>query len=160
VAVPDYQRVMLPFMQLASDEREHSLRDVIDTLAQDLHLSQEERTELLPSGRQAKFDNRVAWAVTYLSKAGLLQRTGRARVRITPRGVEVVRKKPSRLDKAYLMQFSEFRAFQRASQHAAPNGALAPQEDEPGGQTPEESLDALYLSLRAPRPLKNCWNVS
>src|SRR5207237_7882944 len=110
-----------PFMQLASDEREHSLRDVIDTLAQDLHLSQEERTELLPSGRQAKFDNRVAWAVTYLSKAGLLQRTGRARVRITPRGVEVVRKKPSRLDKAYLMQFSEFCAFQSASQHAAPN---------------------------------------
>jgi restriction system protein len=63
--------------------------------------------------------------------------------------LELVRKKPSRLDKASLMQFSEFRAFQRASHHAAPNGALAPQEDEPGGQTPEESLDALYLSLRA-----------
>jgi restriction system protein len=149
VAVPDYQRVMLPLMQLASDEREHSLRDVIDTLSQDFHLSQEERTELLPSGRQAKFDNRVAWAVTYLSKAGLLQRTGRARVRITPRGLEVVRKKPSRLDRVYLMQFSEFRDFQRASPLAAPNGALAPQGDEPGAQTPEESLDALYLSLRA-----------
>ena len=76
MAVPDYQRVMLPLVQLASDEREHSLSDVIDTLAQGFRLSQEERVELLPSGRQARFDNRVAWAVTYLSKAGLLQRTG------------------------------------------------------------------------------------
>jgi restriction system protein len=149
VAVPDYQRVMLPLVQLASDECEHSLSDVIDTLAQDFRLSQEERVELLPSGRQARFDNRVAWAVTYLSKAGLLQRTGRARFRITPRGLEVVRSQPGRLDRAYLTQFSEFRDFQRASQPTPPNGALVPQEDEHGGQTPEESLDAIYLSLRA-----------
>jgi restriction system protein len=149
VAVPDYQRVMLPLMQLASDECEHSVSEVIDTLARAFRLSQEERMELLPCGRQARFDNRVAWAVTYLSKAGLLQRTGRARFRITPRGLEVMRGKPDHLDRAYLMQFSEFRDFQRVPRHAVLNGASVPQEDGQAGQTPEESLEASYLSLRA-----------
>jgi restriction system protein len=64
VALPDYQRVVLPLLQVASDEREHSLSDAIDTLVREFRLSPEERAELLPSGRQARFDNRVAWALT------------------------------------------------------------------------------------------------
>ena len=39
------------------------------------NLTEEEQHELLPSGKQAIFDNRVGWARTHLKKAGLLEST-------------------------------------------------------------------------------------
>lgn len=73
MAMPDYQSVMLPVLKLAADGQEHSLRQIIDTLADQFSLTDEERRQLLPSGRQPAFDNWVGWAPTYLKKAGLLQ---------------------------------------------------------------------------------------
>jgi restriction system protein len=63
---------------------ETSVRDCIRALADKLGLSQDERTELLPSGKQAVFANRVHWAKTYLIHAGLLEATRRAHFRVTP----------------------------------------------------------------------------
>lgn len=62
MAIPDFQKIMLPLLQYASDEQEHSLREAIEALADEFKLSDEERKELLPSGQQAIFDNRVGWA--------------------------------------------------------------------------------------------------
>ena len=72
VAIPDYQSLMLPLLIYASDGNEHSLRDAIEALAMKFSLTPDERREVLPSGRQATFDNRVGWSRTYLKKAGLL----------------------------------------------------------------------------------------
>ncbi|BAU58124.1 Mrr restriction system protein [Halorhodospira halochloris] len=76
MAVPDYQSIMLPLLRLAEDGQEHSLRAAIQSLADNFELQDSERKELLPSGRQFKFDNRVGWARTYLKKAGLLDVVG------------------------------------------------------------------------------------
>jgi restriction system protein len=73
--IPDYQRVMLPLLKYAGDKEEHHIQDAIERLADDFNLTEEERKELLPSGLQAIFDNRVGWANTYLKKAGLLEST-------------------------------------------------------------------------------------
>src|SRR3712207_6959806 len=54
------------------------------------------------SGRRGLFVNRVAWAATHLSKAGLLERPGRGSVRITDRGREALRANPTRVDMSYL----------------------------------------------------------
>src|SRR5579863_10009004 len=89
--LPDYQRLMTPILRIASDGKEHTLSEVIEDVAVDLKLSDEERKELLPSGRQPKLDNRVGWARTYLKKAGLLESTGRGRFRITQRGLDVLK---------------------------------------------------------------------
>ena len=72
MAVPDYQSLMLPLLKYAGDRKEHRIRDAVEELAEKFRLSEEERKELLPSGQQAVFTNRVGWARTYLKKAGLL----------------------------------------------------------------------------------------
>jgi restriction system protein len=64
--VPDYQSCMLPLLRLASDGQEHTLEEVTESLAKHFQLTAAEREELLPSGREPTFDNRVGWARTYL----------------------------------------------------------------------------------------------
>jgi restriction system protein len=68
---------MLPVLKLASDGAEHRISDVVDSLAEQLKLSDSEREELLPSGKQPVFSNRVHWAKTYLTQAKLLIGTRR-----------------------------------------------------------------------------------
>jgi restriction system protein len=85
MAIPDYQTLMLPLLRFASDGEEHSLRQTIDVLAQEFKLTEAEQKQLLPSGQQSAFDNRVGWARTYLFKAGLLETPRRGFFRIAPR---------------------------------------------------------------------------
>jgi len=150
MAVPDFQSIMLPLMRIANDGQEHSQRDVIEALAQILHLTEDERKELLPSGRQAKFDNRVAWACTYLNKAGLLTRAGRAKFCITERGHDVIGRKPSAINIALLMHYEEFRQFRKPQHVSVQDNHQQPvSEIDNHTQTPEESLELSYQNLRA-----------
>jgi len=80
--VPDFQSLMLPLLKITGDGNEHSTSEVIETLAQQYELGEIDRNEMLPSGKQRKFDNRVNWTKTYLQKALLLSSTGRSRFRI------------------------------------------------------------------------------
>ncbi len=162
--VPDYQRCMRPLLRLACDEREHSVAEAIERLAHEFALTEDDRREPLPSGRQGKFDNRVGWARTYLQKAGLLETTGRSKFRITSRGIAVMQKDPPVINDKFLRQFPEFMEFQRrtnkpdepvADRQIVPVAAkpvpvrqqvmLAVQVPD---QTPEETLDASYQTLR------------
>jgi restriction system protein len=94
MAIPDYQTLMLPVLEFAA-RGESSVRDCVVALAQKLDLTEDERSELLPSGKQAVFANRVHWAKTYLVQAGLLEITRRAHFRLTLRGSEVLTKRPA-----------------------------------------------------------------
>ena len=94
MAVPDYQSLMLPVLR-ASATGEVRISDVVDKPATQLGLTPEERAELLPSGKQTMFGNRVHWAKTYLGKAGLLESTRRGHFKITPRGQEVIASNPA-----------------------------------------------------------------
>lgn len=145
MAIPDYQTIMFPLLAFAADEREHSLRDAIDALADVFKLTDDERKELLPSGQQEIFINRVGWARTYMKKAGLLETTRRGYFRITNRGLEVYAKKPERIDVKFLDQFDEFRQF-RTIRHEH-QGEM--QVDEVQVETtPEEALEGAYKRLR------------
>lgn len=73
MAIPDYQTCMLPFLQHLADGAEHTLRDAEESLAEHFNLTPAERAELLPSGQQGIFKNRIGWARTYLKKAALLE---------------------------------------------------------------------------------------
>lgn len=145
MAIPDFQSIMAPLLNFASDNREHSLRETIEALADKFGLSDEERKELLPSGRQATFDNRVGWARTYLTKAGLLVSTRRGYFRITERGHDVLRSNPSYINIAFLKRFPEFVEFQttQKSQEEKPL-----QEQVSDTQTPEEEIEAAYQRIR------------
>src|SRR5205823_4672680 len=109
--------LMLPLLKITGDGNEHTTSEVAETLAQQFCLNENDRDEMLPSGKQRKFDNRVNWTKTYLQKALLLSSTGRSRFRITERGSKVLKENPSSINVKFLNQFPEFIAF-----HAASNG--------------------------------------
>src|SRR5690348_14030441 len=111
MAIPDYQSLLLPVLHVASDGNEHSLSETIETIAQQLGLNEADRDELLPSGKQPKFDNRISWARTYLQKALLLSSPGRSKFRITERGMKVLQEKPSYINVKYVRQFPESITF-------------------------------------------------
>jgi len=144
MAVPDFQTVMLPLLVLMGDGAEHGLAEVFETLGDRLGLSPEDKKELLPSESDVKFDNRVRWAAFYLRKAGLLERTGRGKIRITERGQQVLKTKPGRIDVKFLKQFSEFLEFQQGTKKAEDVDTAS----EEAQATPEETLEASYVNLR------------
>ena len=90
MAVPDFQIIMLPLVQMIKDGREYSLTEMINHLKTEFKLTEDELLERIPSGRQAKFYNRVAWATTHLKKAQVIENTKRGVFKITPRGLEVL----------------------------------------------------------------------
>lgn len=147
MSIPDYQSIMLPLLEFAGDEREHTVREAIEVLAAQFGLTEQERKMLLPSGQQAIFDNRVGWARTYLKKAGLLESPRRGYFRITSRGVEVLRAKPPTIDVAFLEQFPEFVEFRsrRREAEVSPTELLEKIQET---QTPEEVLERAYQDLR------------
>jgi restriction system protein len=123
--IPDYQTLMLPLLRLASDGQEHRIGEVIEPLAKQLDISADELAEMLPSGRQPVFNNRVHWAKTYLAQAKLLEITRRAYFRITDRGREILRENPKRVDVRLLERFPEFNEFKQRARESQ-TGGLSP----------------------------------
>lgn len=145
MAIPDYQTIMLPLLKLTADGEEHFLHDVIEALAQEFGLSDEERKEMLPSGQQAVFRNRVGWALTYMKKAALIEATRRGYFRITDRGKEVLSQKPLTIDAKFLEQFPEFIEFKQRRKEKPDKPELT---HKPDIGTPEETLELAYQQLR------------
>lgn len=147
--VPDYQSLMLPLLEALADGSEHGLRELREQIAERLGIADADREELLPSRKQAVYDNRLGWAKTYLDKAGLLETPRRGVYQLTARGRDVLASRPSRIDVAYLSRFPEFEEFRRRpEQDGEPAGNAA--EPKPGGPaaTPQETFDAAYQQLR------------
>jgi restriction system protein len=142
---------MLPLLKIAADGQDHTLTDAMTTLALQMNISEQEQELMLPSGTQTRFYNRVTWAVTYLSKSQLIEKTGRGRFKITARGIEVLKANPPRIDSQYLDRFPEYREFKTkraksAAESRSDAEAVALTAD--AEITPEEQLAAAYEELR------------
>ena len=150
MAIPDYQSIMLPLLDIAADGEVHRFRETVDSLAGHFGLTDSERRELLPSGKQATFDNRVGWARTYMAKAGLLNSPKRGQFQITERGRAVLRENPETINVQFLERFEEFVNFRqlRRERPAAETSAPAASRTQDIQDTPEESLEAAYQTLR------------
>ena len=148
MAIPDYQTCMLPFLRYLSDGAEHTLRDAEDSLAEHFKLTPAERAELLPSGQQGIFKNRIGWARTYLKKAAFLESPKRGVFKITERGLKTLASNPNRIDVKYLEQFPEFIEFRDASKPDNGAGAVAVAELPQSRTTPEEAIEIAHQGLR------------
>ncbi len=153
MAIPSFQDMTLPVLQLLADDREHRSRDLIEPIADICQLSAEERAELLPSGRQRVIDNRVHWALGYLLRAGLISRVKRGVYRINDSGKQLLKSPPERLDVAYLKRhFPEFRAWREKVASGAETTVPHDRDEETDiardDATPEESLEAAYQQIR------------
>lgn len=147
--IPSFQSIMLPLLQLVSDGALHSNRNVVNGLADGFNLTDEERMEMLPSGVQQVFYNRVMWARLYLVKAGLLSSPKRGNMQITAAGKAVLSKKPDNINISYLKQFESFNDFQSSSSNKEPNASAIESDVKDNSQTPEEILDSSYVQVRS-----------
>ena len=111
MAIPDYETIMLPLLQFLGCQQEHSLWETIDALGKEFNLTDQEQRQLLPSGQQTVFYNRIGWPRTYMKQAGLLESTCRGYFHISKWGLAVLSEKLSKFDDSYLEQFAEFRQF-------------------------------------------------
>lgn len=144
--IPDFQTLMLPVLRLA-DAGEIKVADAVGRIADEFALTDQEREELLPSGRQAKIANRVHWSVTYLVKSGLVERPRRGYFAITPKGKSVLSSPPERIDIAFLSQFDGFDEFRTKANEDHP-AEVEPTQDLAAG-TPEERVEAAFEDLNA-----------
>ncbi len=146
--IPTYEKIMLPFLKLLADGQEHGLNEIHDVLENQFGLTDEERRELLPSGLQPIFRNRVGWARTYLKKAGLVISPKRAHFKISDKGLKLLEENPSEITAKFLARYNEFVEFKSINK-----GKTIPSKSElvenNTDQTPEESLEYAYQKLRS-----------
>ena len=146
MTVPDYQSLMFPLLSFCNDENEHNAQDTIDALAIQFQLTATEKNELLPSGKQTRFANRVGWARTYLKKAKLIESTARGKFKITERGKQFLKTNhEQKISAKDLEQFAEYLEFKNQS-----NSNSDPQDSAPSTteETPQEQLESSYQTLR------------
>lgn len=144
--VPDYQTLMRPLLE-SLGIGPLSLQELVDRLSSTFELSNENRARLTPSGRSTLIYNRVAWAATYLRKAGLIESPHRGTSQITAFGKKALIETTERIDNRYLRQFESFQRFQAIDREAAPIAAEAVQADTE--LDPQERLEAAHKELTA-----------
>lgn len=146
MAVPDFQSFFKPLLEVAADGNEHSLKTAREIIAKKLQLSENDLNELLPSGNQTKFENRVAWAKTYFVQAKVLKSPKRGYFLITDRGRDLLKKGHEKIDVKILNQYPEFVEFHTAK--AGKTGSNSDGGVDSPAETPEETLQKAYQSIR------------
>jgi len=150
MAVPDYQSIMLPLLQFAAKKgNETSTSEAVEALAKGLDLNDDDLKEMLPSGIQPTFFNRVGWASTYMKKAGLLEATRRGFYQITDRGLELLKKQPKTINVKLLKQYPDFLEFQKLKGTRSGDKATESKGiSDISTATPSEALESAYENLR------------
>ena len=153
MALPDFQQLMLPLLRYLADGKEHPNREDLDALADEFKLTEEERKELLPSGQDYLFRNRVAWARTHLKGAGLVDNPRRGFFVITEQGRSLLAGKPDTINLKILHNYPaylEFRNRHKIKDKDAEidSGDSAGVEHGEDSRTPEEQIEAAFELLR------------
>ncbi len=143
MVIPKYEEIMLPLLKLASDKKEHYIRDAYEYLSNYFNLNDDEKYQPIPSGSQSLFENRVGWAKTYLIKAMLLESKKRSYFNITQRGLEVLGENNKSLNIGYLKRFPEFNRFLNKVKKDSNN-----EKDNVKSLTPLEIIDNNFQILK------------
>jgi restriction system protein len=149
--IPDFQTVMLPVLRdLANGER--TGQETLDALAAEFMLEPEEIAQRLPSGKQATFSNRVAWAKSHLKGAGLIESPRRGVYRITDRGRATLAENPPKIGMSYLMRFPEYVAYRGGGRNGADaiesTTRASPRTIPLDGRTPDDLMEDGYQQHR------------
>lgn len=157
MAIPDFQRLMLPLMELVADGSECLFRDAVSRLADQFGLTEDERAQRIPSGLAPVFSNRVGWARTHFKHAELIESPRRGMFRITADGRALLARKPAAIDMKTLDGFAAYRAYRNKSK--VPSDSVDDDRTEPASApmtgpaqsevTPDEAIDAAYKRYKA-----------
>ncbi len=147
MSVPKYYEFYKPLLDFLRDGQLHTFKEIRPAMASYFHLGTEELAEMLPSGRQTVFRNRVGWCSTYLKKAGLVESPTRAALQITAEGQKALQLNPEGFGNEYLLQYESFREFQNLSKTVSveklPSTANLPVDED----TPDVLLEKSYQKI-------------
>ena len=141
MGIPKYDEMYRAFLDCLSDGVVHKSKEVKDAVASLYGISEQERAEMLPSGRQPVFDNRIGWTRTYLKKAGLIDSPSRGQYILTTVGRKVLEDNPMAINNQYLQQFASFRAF------VSPDSIASSAPETMAGQSPQDTLDIAFTQI-------------
>ncbi len=144
--IPDYQTLMRPVLK-GAENGEVKMTDLIDLLANDFGLTEDERAHRIPSGSQTTFYNRIGWAKTYLKQAGLVESTKRGHIRISESGKQALNDANLVINTKFLRTIPEFTEFQ--SRGAQPDNEVNDTKSAMPDATPEEVLRDAYERINA-----------
>ncbi|KYH45627.1 restriction endonuclease [Branchiibius sp. NY16-3462-2] len=139
---------MRPVLAYLGDDAIRRSRDVKDAMADEFALSDTEKAQLLPSGRQRTFDNRVGWALTYLSQAGLVERPNRGRVTITDDGRTALTNNPTRIDMKTLESYPAYLDFRERTRDKSAT-VVSTEEPVTSTATPNDLIEQAVSTNRA-----------
>ena len=146
MAVPKFFEFFGEFLRATQDGELHSAQEVRDSIAKEMNLSDEDLLEMLPSGKQSTFNNRIAWARTYLDRAGLIETPARGKYRITETGKKAL-ESGEKIDLKYLEQFDSFKKFHVAAPSQTSDNTLQVTDD--SDESPMEVLEAAHAKVNA-----------
>ena len=143
MAVPKFFEFFEVFLKVLSDDELHTAKEVRNAIAVRMTLSEDDLAQMLPSGKQRTFDNRVMWARTYLDKAGLIETPSRGKYRITNAGKKALLS-GEKIDLTYLEKSDDFKEFHKATT-SSPNDNILEEKDE----SPLEVLESAFAQVTA-----------
>ena len=143
MAVPKYNAFYREFLEELRDGQPHKRRELCQKIGAGLHLTDAELAECVPGGTKNLLYDRVGWAKTYLSKAGLIQTVRRGTYLITEEGKAVLAQSPPHIDNAFLARYPSFQEFV----HPAVQTETA--QPAPADASPEDALGTAFQQLNA-----------
>ena len=159
MAIPKYDEMYREFLDILSDGESHKISEIRDALAMIFDVSDNERKELLPSGKQPLFNNRVNWTSSYLKQAGLIVNSSRGVYHITASGKQVLSLGIPKIDNSFLLGFDSFKDFlsrstptpsiSDANIPAAQDHAPLSQQVIVSSESPQDILDDAYNKINA-----------
>ena len=114
--VPDFQSLMLPVLQTLSDGRPTPVSEIRDRVARAEGIDTEGMQEMLPSGRQTVFVNRIAWTLSHMYRAGLVERPQRGVYALSQEGRRLLASKPARVDLRTLRKYPAYVQWRDSSE--------------------------------------------
>ena len=140
MAIPKYDEYYRAFLTALADGKVHPIAEIRSILANHFKLTQEDLNQLLPSGKQTVFANRVTWAGVYLAKAGLVEKPSRGKYLLTESGRQALNQTALEIDNSYLMQFPSFAAFMQSAGAVSKEKSSLVQEEIQTGDTPQDTI--------------------
>lgn len=146
MSVPKHNEMYGPFLRSLEDGEIHTIKEIKQATSNELGLSDQELAELLPSGKQGLFDNRIGWTRTYLKKAGLIESPARGQFILTEEGKKTL-PDADIVDDNYLRRYESFRVFKDKGVEQKSDNTT--QTDAITDKSPEEVLEDAYAELNA-----------
>ncbi len=148
MAVPDYRDLMMPALEVLLDAGGELTENMLAAdLALKLMLTDDDLAEVLPSGRESLFRERLRWALSYLVQTGHVE-TGGGSVRATS-AARVTLAKSANTPHPFTIGEGARPSLAINAFHDGPGPAYVPPAADPDSAATQEDLVARLMSAHA-----------